>query len=232
MTRCMLKPVVTGVTRLALCFVLSSGIWLTGSTRVAAHRLDEYLQATRIAVGSDVVSVEIDLTAGVAIAPKVFAWIDSDGDGQLSAPEREAYAMLVVSSAVLEIDGRRHALVVAGSQFPSWQDMNTGIGAIRLKAVTKLPAELAGAHRLYYRNTHRADASVYLVNALVPPEDIQITGQRRDTGQHELWLDYGVGSKTGTPWARAWRIAGGLGLVAFLAGMRGRYRRRTTAACL
>ena len=38
---------------------------------IAAHRLDEYLQAARIAVDVDRVGVELDLTPGVAIAPSV-----------------------------------------------------------------------------------------------------------------------------------------------------------------
>jgi hypothetical protein len=101
--------------------------------------------------------------------------------------------------------------------------MNAGIGTIRLSARVELPAAAAGAHQLVFRNTHRVDASVYLVNALIPEDDIQITGQRRDPLQHELRLDYRVASAS--RWTRASRTAVGLGLVAVLVAMRGRSRR-------
>ena len=50
----------------------------------AAHRLDEYLQATLIGVTRDGVEVEIQLTPGVAMLPVLMAVIDQDGDGRIS----------------------------------------------------------------------------------------------------------------------------------------------------
>ena len=35
----------------------------------SAHRVDEYLQATRLAIGVNRINIEIDLTPGVDIAP-------------------------------------------------------------------------------------------------------------------------------------------------------------------
>ena len=52
-----------------------------------AHQLDEYLQAARIAITANGIVVEMSLTPGVAVAARVLALIDRDGDGQLSAAE-------------------------------------------------------------------------------------------------------------------------------------------------
>ncbi len=75
-----------------------------------AHRLDEYLQATLIAVESDRVNVEIDLTPGVRVAELVLWLIDSDGDGRITDQEARAYAGRVLSKVGLDRDGRARPL--------------------------------------------------------------------------------------------------------------------------
>jgi hypothetical protein len=203
--------------------VMLWGLWLASPAPASAHRLDEYLQATRITVGLDMVCVDIDLTAGVAVASNVFGFIDSDGDGRLSPAEREAYARLVVASAVLEVDGSRTPLILVDSQFPSFGDMSAGLGTIRLKARANVPAEPPGRHRLSYLNVHRPGMSAYLVNALVPAaKEIQITDQRRDMWQHGLRIDYTVACSGCALRARIWQGIGGLALVTILIWLRRR----------
>ena len=46
------------------------GAWLATLPPAAAHRLDEYLQATRLSIDIDRVDLEIDLTAGSAMASR------------------------------------------------------------------------------------------------------------------------------------------------------------------
>ena len=83
----------------ATCF------WLATIYPAAAHRLDEYLQATRLEINIGRVDVEMDLTPGISVASKVFQWIDTNGDGRISREEGEAYARAVLGSAVLKADG-------------------------------------------------------------------------------------------------------------------------------
>ena len=59
--------------------------WLATVPSAGAHRVDEYLQATRLSIDLERVDLEIDLTAGAAMASKVFAWIDTNRDGEISA---------------------------------------------------------------------------------------------------------------------------------------------------
>jgi hypothetical protein len=204
--------------------------WVASVAPIDAHRLDEYLQATRIALGPDAVDVEIDLTPGVAIASSIYASIDADHDGQLSSAERDGYAGLVVSSAVLTVDGARERLDVVTSEFPSLAEMSGGGGMIRLTAHASLAHTRTGARRLYFRNGHRPDVSVYLVNALVPPKEIRIAEQRRDPAQHEVTIDYRVASTPLTGWTRVAQIALGLGVGALLAGACVWFRRNVRAA--
>jgi hypothetical protein len=181
-----------------------------------AHRLDEYLQATRLSIDVERVSLEIDLTAGVNAAPQVFGWIDTNRDGQISSTEGRAYAQQMLGAVVLAVDGRTASLGLIDSRFPEARDMTAGVGTIRLRATANLQAGASGRHQLAYVNNHRPDISVYLVNALVPADPrIQIAGQRRDAAQHRLTIEYDV--TTHSAWARTSWLLAGLAAVGLLA---------------
>lgn len=180
-----------------------------------AHRLDEYLQAARISVAVDHVSVELDLTPGVAVAPTVLAMIDTDGNGAISATEGDAYARQVINALVMTVDGQRVRPHLDRRQMPLWRDVREGTGMIRLTASATLPVLTSGPHQLFFRNTHRSDMGVYLANALVPIDRrMEITGQRRDEVQHELAIDYVVVRPTGQAAAASWQRLAGLVIVA------------------
>jgi hypothetical protein len=71
--------------------------------------------------------------------------------------------------------------------------MAEGTGVIRLRAAATMPRLGSGRHALRFRNAHRSEMGVYLVNALVPTDDrVEIAGQRRDSLQHELTIDLRV----------------------------------------
>ena len=59
---------------------------------VFAHRDDQYLQTTLVAIEPWGVRLEINLTPGVAIAEQVIARIDRDRNGEISENEAAAYA--------------------------------------------------------------------------------------------------------------------------------------------
>ena len=58
-------------------------------------RLDEYLQATLVAIESSGVRLQVNLMPGVAVADQVLAVIDRDRDGMISTNEAAAYAELL-----------------------------------------------------------------------------------------------------------------------------------------
>ena len=174
--------------------------WLALVSPAGAHRLDEYLQATRLSIDIDRVDLEIDLTAGVALASNVFGWIDTDGDGKISEAEGGEYARQVLRSVALKVDGRPVAISLVETSFPSFRDMSLGVGTIRLRATAKVPVARAGHHQVSFLNAHRSESSVYLVNALVPANPrIQLADQRRDVAQHGLTLDYSVMADAASP---------------------------------
>ena len=158
---------------------------------VSAHRRDEYLQATRLAIDPDRVQIELDLTPGIAVAEVVLAEIDFDADRSISAAEARAYADRVLSAIALDVDGMPLGVELVDSAFPALDTMLNGDGTARIHAVASMPRLIDGVHHLRYRNTYRSDIAVYLANALVPASDrVTVTAQRRDVDQRDLIVDY------------------------------------------
>jgi hypothetical protein len=163
------------------------------SAGVSAHRLDEYLQAARIAIQPDRVHVELDLTPGVAVADRVVQRLDIDGDGALSIGEQQTYARQVLSSIALRVDGTPFQMTLVASQFPDAEAVKRGEGTIRLDVDIVVPLLAAGRHQLFFRNANDPDSAAYLANALMPENDqISIARQVRDASQRELTIDFDV----------------------------------------
>lgn len=158
---------------------------------LSAHRRDEYLQAARLAIDPERVEIALDLTPGIAVAGSVLGDIDVDRNGAISSVETRTYAARVMNAVAVQVDDRPLRLDVVSAIALEVDAVRTGEGAIRLRAAAAIPALAAGAHRLHFRNTHRADIGVYLANALVPAsERVAITAQRRDVDQHDLMIEY------------------------------------------
>jgi hypothetical protein len=168
------------------------GLLSAFSATASAHRIDEYLQAARLAIAPDRITVEMDLTPGVDVAPLVFAMINTNHDGSISEGEARAYASQLLKEVVLDLDGHPQRLSLVRAQFPSFREMSEGVGTIRIEAAVVCASGL-GQHVLFYQNNHRNDFSVYLVNALLPTNrNIEITGQHRDPLQRGIQLNFTV----------------------------------------
>jgi len=163
-------------------------------TRADAHQLDEYVQAAKIAVARDLVRVELRLTPGVKVLPRVLAVIDTNGDGVFSSAEQRAYAERVRGDVAVSIDGTPIALRLVTLGFPDVADMREGLGEIRMDFEAAVPS--GGADRtLTFENRHLPDVAVYLANALVPQDSaVRIDAQQRSYDQSSFTLDYSQSS--------------------------------------
>ena len=176
----------------AIVVVSFIGLLSVFGATVSAHRIDEYLQAARLAIAPDRIMLEMDLTPGVDVAPLIFGMINTNHDGTISETEARAYAGQLLKEILLDLDGHPQRLSLVRAQFPSFREMSEGVGTIRIEAVA-VCANGPGQHVLFYQNNHRNDLSVYLVNALFPASrNIEITGQRRDPLQRGIQLQFTV----------------------------------------
>ena len=173
--------------RLVLCFLCMCAAQLPG----AAHVLDQYLQVAQIALAPDSVRVELRLIPGVQVAEQICSLIDADGDGRITTLEEQAYARRVSQDIALAINDVNTPLTLTDTQFPTQQEMRTGLGTIRLTLTAAATLSAAGQQKILFRNNHLPALGVYLVNALVPTaSEIKISGQERDPLQRELRLSF------------------------------------------
>ncbi len=200
---------------------LAVAIAVAAGVSVSAHRLDEFLQAARIDLRENGVSIDLALTPGVDIADAIVATIDRDSNGVVTTDEQNAYAQDVLSAVTATLDGAQLPLRLGGVSFPTVNDLRSGNGTIRIQLDASHSALWNGQHQLCFSNGHHPGQSAYLANALVPASSrVSVINQRRTVDQHELTIDYSVGV------AQARFASGGLmvGLVA--AVLMVRYTRR------
>jgi hypothetical protein len=184
--------VVETVNRIFHCLPLLAAI-VSLAARVSAHQLDEYLQATLVAIEPGEIRLEINLTPGVAVAEKVLDVIDRNHDGIISSEESATYAELLKRDLSVRLDGRNVELKLAALNFPEPAEMRTGWGIIQLEYSVKPGALAAGPHKLTLENRHLPAMSVYLINAARPSStSVQVTGQTRNKNQStgEIAFDF------------------------------------------
>ncbi len=124
----MVEAVTRRLSGLALLLAL-----LAVPSAVFAHRDDQYLQATLVAIEPNGVRLQINLTPGVAVAEQVIAEVDRDRDGAISKNEAAAYAELLKRDLTLRIDGRKLELKLTASEFVSPEELRTGAGVIQME---------------------------------------------------------------------------------------------------
>lgn len=182
--------------------ILIFGLLLSPES-ATAHRLDEFLQATFIEVGTNQISLSLSLTPGVDVAQQLIPLIDGNHDGSLSPQEIAVYSERVRTGLSLTVDSRSQSLVLAGSKFPDVTEMKEGVGVISLQFTALTTNFSAGTHRLRFANGHQTNISVYLANALVPgSKSITIGRQIRDFRQTTLEFEFTV-----APGAEAARLS-------------------------
>ena len=160
-----------------------------------AHRLDEYLQATRVSFARDRLAIDVDLTPGVSIASGVIAMLDTNADGAVASAEAGGYGRSVLSDLRVSLDGNRIGMTLEGIDIPTLDEMRNGTGTIRLHAAGRVEVG-AGRHLVEVINNHRPETSVYMVNTLVPEDSgIDIVSQSRDPRQREFRAEYDVTSE-------------------------------------
>jgi hypothetical protein len=159
-------------------------------TSAAAHRVDEYLQATTISLEKDRVHAQLRLTPGVEVARTVIATVDTNADGLISQSEEDFYVERVLRELSLTIDGGRSQLRLVSSIFPNITEMKEGTGSILIELDADIP-QGSGTRKLIFENHHQPHIAAYLANTLVPSDgNIQITAQQRNYLQSIYEIDY------------------------------------------
>lgn len=157
-----------------------------------AHEVDEYVQAALISIERDRLDVQLRLTPGAQVFPRVFASIDTNRDGSVSEAEKQAYARAVVRDLTFDLNGQRATAEVVEVTVPPVDLMKDGLGEIQL--TLRVPITTPAPHRkLVLENHHQRAISAYLMNCQTPRDPaLHVVSQRRSADQSRYELDYDV----------------------------------------
>ena len=183
----MVEAVTTTLRRLPLLLAL-----LALPSAVSRHRLDEYLQATLVAIEPGDIRLQINLTPGVDVAEQVLALIDRDRDGVISTNEAAAYAEVLKRDLTasrwigrkVRIETHRVSIPRARRTPHRLGNHSDGI----LRDARSARGRSAQAHP---REPASPPMSVYLFNAAQPKSGtVQITRQKRNDNQSTGEIDF------------------------------------------
>ena len=190
-------------------FIIAACVLISGKP-AWAHRIDEYLQATILALEAHDVQASMRLIPGVLTAPSVIAAIDINHDGVFSASEKQAYAHIVLSALSITIDGNGVRPDLESWTFPEPAQMREGLGEIQIAYRVVLP-QGGSARALVVSNNYLPSNSVYLMNAVVPQDhNLCILAQKRNERQSRYEVDYqqrsgaDKASVSASSWFLAW----------------------------
>ncbi len=124
-------------------FVLTAG-----PATALAHPPDQNVQISNITVGAMQVTVELDFTPGVLLAPEVLPVLAGDVDDVVSAKEAREYAQSIVDGVSLSIDGDVVGLTLMNVEMPVYLNFQDGYGLSKIVTVADLPAGTFVTHKL------------------------------------------------------------------------------------
>lgn len=139
-----------------------------------------------VTVGTDTITVGVELAAGVLVAPAFLADLDRDHDKDLTEAEGRAYADGMRAGLTLRVDDTTMPLAVTGVDLPTYLQAQAGYGILRLTATAPLTAA-AGNHTLYFRNDFAPAEPQYQVAVLAPKQSATTIGdQHREHNQQQV----------------------------------------------
>ncbi|MEJ2864778.1 hypothetical protein [Actinomycetospora flava] len=137
----------------------------------AAHPLDETVQQLFVTPARSGLTVQLDISPNVLVAPAFVSAVDVDGDGVLSPSETGAHAELVRHHLVVEADGVRLPLRLTDQRYPPAPLLAAGGGTITLTWAADLPG---GARRLAVHDAYDPAPTVVQAGVLVPSDPVPV----------------------------------------------------------
>lgn len=169
---------------------LLSAILVTGAA--FGHPVHEIVQNAYLTLSPGSVRLELELTAGPQVAPRILRALDSNGDRRITPVEARAYAGRVLAQSQLTIDRRLLKIRILSVDVPSYSAVLGAHGTIRITAVAARPDQV-GATKLAYRNGYspaesRCDANIFIKAGA--GLDYRINGQDRSLNGRALVVRY------------------------------------------
>jgi ABC-type nickel/cobalt efflux system permease component RcnA len=133
----------------------------------AAHPADETVQQVYLTPSAAGITVQLDLTPGVLVAPQFARVVDVDGNGTLSPAEIDAHVAAVRSALSARVDGRVVELAVTEHRYPPVALLAAGGGTVTVLLAADLPA---GAQQVELTDRYDPGPSTVQMSVLLAPD--------------------------------------------------------------
>lgn len=179
--------------RVLTALLLAAATLLLPASPASAHPLDVYLQAMYLTLAPAAVQVELDLSPGVLVAPRVLAALDADGNQTVSDAEGRVYAEQVLGSVQLSADDTPLTPIIDSVDIPAFPVLQAGYGTVKITASATGAPTAVGEHRVQWRNGSTDTQAAFQVNSFVAPHArLAIGTQQRDAAQRSIAVTYRI----------------------------------------
>lgn len=170
--------------RLATLLAVAASLTLLTVPRASAHPGDEILQQIYLTPARRVLTVELDMSAGVLVSRQFASDIDTDGDGTASPAETEAHLAAVGSTVTARVDHEPTHLTLKERRYPPLSELAAGVGTIVMVWTAELPA---GAKQVVVTDDYRPRFRTSVQpNVLVADDPVTISAIRRSNAMRTI----------------------------------------------
>ena len=159
------------------------------ATTLHAHRVEGLLQASLVEILPSQVGVEVTLAPGIDVAPKIFALLDTNGDGGFSEIESVVWSELFMARQSVTVDGQSLPLNLKSIRTTPLAEMTNGHAEIVVYFTADLGRLARGPRTIVCANRYEPISCSFQSNGLVPrAPGVRISSHRRDDRQQEVIL--------------------------------------------
>ena len=164
-------------------------IGLIRASPLYAHRTEGLLQASLVEVLPSQVGVEVTLVPGIDIAPKIFALLDTNGDGVFSESESAVWSEKFMGGQSVTVDGQSRPLTLKSIRVSPVAERTNGHAEIVVHFTAELGPLARGPRTIVCANRYEPIPCSFQNNGLVPKApSVRISRHQRDERQQELTL--------------------------------------------
>jgi hypothetical protein len=159
---------------------------------IAAHPVDEVVQATYLTLAPGAVRLELDLTPGALVSQAILQALDTNADQHITDAEAKAYAERVLKQSTFTLDGMATAWRLEKVNVPLYQSLKLEGNMLKIYAVAAR-TDKAGTHTLSYDNRYQPAQSQCIANVFLQSGagwHYQVISQKHSDDGRRLTVNY------------------------------------------
>lgn len=137
---------------------------------VQAHPHKDIDQQVLLSVGPGAVTAQVRIAPSYTDGAAIFAHIDADGDGKVSASEAAAFGSAVMARASLRVDGLRFEFKSPHVAVPDREWVAAGLGLIEIDATAAINLTARAPHKVDFAMAYDELAHDWFIQPFYYPD--------------------------------------------------------------